>query len=227
MHDKYLIIAALCAATWALWPGESARADTSSGSLSGQIYIGQGPDRQAAAAGVVVYLDAAPQLDDATEGSKDFHQVSQKNEIFSPHLTVIAKGGTVAFPNDDRVFHNVFSLSSTTRFDLGLYRDGDTRSVTFKRVGVVDVHCNIHPKMAARVLVVPNRFYTRTDEHGKFAMTGIPAGTYTAIAWNGSETRTQVEIRAANTAEVAVELAPAPRQKRHQRKDGSPYGRYH
>ena len=227
MYDKYLLIAAVCTATWSA-PSlvTNAHAGTVTGSLSGQVYIGADTDRQAAEAGVVVYFESAPKLDDAADGRKERRTVNQKNETFTPHLTVIARGGTVDFPNDDRVFHNVFSLSATKRFDLGLFRDGESRSVTFKRTGVVDVYCNIHPKMAARVLVVPNTFYTQTDEHGRFEITGIPAGTYTAVVWNGSETRTEVEIRANKSTAATVELAPPPRRKRHLRKDGTPYGRY-
>lgn len=235
MFRNHVLISSLCAfACGALSipaearPGQATGQTT--GTFSGQVFIGAGPDRRAAPAGVVVYFESAPELDDSAEQlrarAQNVYNIDQKNEQFLPRMVVIPRGSTIAFPNQDRVFHNVFSLSKTKRFDLGLYRDGESRSVTFKRTGVVDVFCNIHPKMAARVMVVPNRFYALTDSQGRFSLADVPAGTYTAVAWNGSDSRATVTIRAGQDAAVAIELSPASRRKRHQRKDGTPYRRY-
>jgi len=60
----------------------------------------------------------------------------QKNKMFTPHLLVVPVGSSVAFPNADPFFHNVFSLFDGRRFDLGLYEAGSTRSVVFSREGV-------------------------------------------------------------------------------------------
>lgn len=201
------------------------------GALVGQVIVADGGEQKPAGAGVVVYFDSAKDLDDsATElrarAKQRASQVVQKGEQFVPRMTVVPKGSTVAFPNQDRVFHNVFSLSKARRFDLGLFRDGASRTVTFKRAGVVDVYCNIHPKMTARVLVVPNRYYALTDSEGRFTIPKVPAGSYTVVAWNGGETRTEVSMRAGKSTEVRLEVAPPRRRARHQRKDGTPYRRY-
>src|SRR5262245_10672972 len=68
-------------------------------------------------------------------------KVRQEDLRFQPDLVAVPTGSTVDFPNEDRVFHNVFSLSRTKRFDLGLYRNGESRSVTFNRAGLVDLYC--------------------------------------------------------------------------------------
>lgn len=197
-----------------------AQTGPATGAIAGSVTLRQGTP----ASGVVVFLAQSPRLD-APAGDV-VRTVVQKDLRFSPDLTVIPRGGTVEFPNDDRVFHNVFSLSSPRRFDLGLYRDGASRSVTFPRPGVVDVYCNIHPDMKTRIKVVPNSFYALTDVRGRFRITDVPAGEYTLRAWNGNEVSAPIRVRASDTATVRLDIAPASMSKRHLRKDGTPYRRY-
>jgi hypothetical protein len=134
----------------------------------------------------------------------------------------------VDFPNEDKVFHNVFSLSTSARFDLGLYQSGSSKSVQFKRPGVVDVFCNIHPEMSSRVLVVPTTFFATTDASGKFRIDGVPEGTYPIVVWQayGEEKTGKVKIEAGKAATVTFDVAEGNGPKQHTRKDGTPYGRY-
>jgi len=64
---------------------------------------------------------------------------------------VIAVGDTVRFKNEDRFFHNIFSLSEIQSFDLGSFRKGDSRTVTFDTAGVAELECAIHPEMSLTV----------------------------------------------------------------------------
>lgn len=73
--------------------------------------------------------------------------VSQKNKEFSQKSVKIKAGDSIAFRNDDPFFHNVFSLSDTASFDLGSYPQGQSKSVTFKKPGTVEIECSIHPNM--------------------------------------------------------------------------------
>ena len=99
---------------------------------------------------VVIYLEA-PGLKPAapTQGT-----LTQKNRGFEPEIVVIPVGSTVSFPNQDPIFHNVFSLSKVKQFDLGYYPAGETRTVKFDRPGIVQVYCHIHPDMSAAILVL-------------------------------------------------------------------------
>src|SRR5438045_3845797 len=58
-------------------------------------------------------------------------KLTQKNKSFLPHILAVPVGSTVSFPNDDSIFHNVFSLSRPNPFDLGLYRDGESKDRIF------------------------------------------------------------------------------------------------
>jgi len=75
------------------------------------------------------------------------HEVAQKNKSFTKKQLQINVGDVVSFPNQDPFFHNVFSLSETKTFDLGSYKKGETKKITFNDPGTVEVECAIHPKM--------------------------------------------------------------------------------
>jgi plastocyanin len=174
---------------------------------------------------VVVYLR------DVGRTSRDEKQkavIRQHDLQFSPRVTVVVRGTTIAFPNDDKVFHNVFSASRAARFDLGLYRSGGVKSVELKREGVVDVFCNIHPEMSSRVLVVPTHHFAVADASGKFRIDGVPPGTYPIVVWhaNGGEASGTVTIAPGATTRISLEVPKQDLPAEHRRKDGTPYLRY-
>jgi hypothetical protein len=93
------------------------------------------------------------------------------------------RGARVEFPNQDPLFHNVFSLSAARTFDLGRYPEGTSKSVVFDRAGVVQVFCHIHSDMSAIVLVLENPFFAVPDS-GRYVIAGVPAGDYRLTAWH-------------------------------------------
>jgi plastocyanin len=133
----------------------------------------------------VVYLDPAPRpAFDAIDAPRA--RLDQRNETFEPHVLAIVAGATVDFPNNDDIYHNVFSLSKTKRFDLGRYASGRSKSVRFETPGIVRVFCDIHAHMSAYVLVFAHRYFSVTDDHGAYRLNNVPPGTYTVVAWNES-----------------------------------------
>jgi len=131
----------------------------------------------------VVYLESAPR--GAFEQTESGHAVmNQHNETFVPHVLAITTGTTVDFPNSDRFYHNVFSLSKTRPFDLGRYPAGNSRAIRFDRAGIVRVFCDIHSHMNAYILVFSHPFFALTDDEGHYRIDGVPPGTYNVVAWN-------------------------------------------
>jgi plastocyanin len=131
----------------------------------------------------VVYLDSAPR--GAFEQVETPRAVmDQRGERFVPHVLAITTGTIVDFPNSDRIYHNVFSLSKTRQFDLGRYAVGHSKPVRFDRAGVVRVFCDIHSHMNAFILVFSHPFYSLTDNDGRYRIDNVPPGTYNVIAWN-------------------------------------------
>ena len=148
----------------------------------------------------VIYVEAIPAEINATLGATEPPppRLAQREQMFAPRVVAIAAGGAVDFPNQDPIYHNVFSLSPTKRFDLGKYPKGSSRRVDFSKPGLVNVYCDIHSNMEAFILVVPNRAYTRPAANGDFALPALPAGSYTLHVWHpdlGTQTST-VEVPA-------------------------------
>jgi plastocyanin len=131
----------------------------------------------------VVYLESAPR--GAFEQVETPRAVlDQRGERFVPHVLAITTGTIVDFPNSDRIYHNVFSLSKTRQFDLGRYAAGHSKPVRFDRAGVVRVFCDIHSHMNAFILVFSHPFYSLTDNDGRYRIDNVPPGAYNVIAWN-------------------------------------------
>ena len=131
----------------------------------------------------VVYLDPAPR---AAFDSRDEPHVTmdQRNETFVPHVLAIVAGTTVDFPNSDRIYHNVFSLSRIKSFDLGRYATGRSKSIRFDRPGIIRVFCDIHSHMSAFILVFAHRYFAVTDDDGRYRIDSVPPGSYNVVAWN-------------------------------------------
>ena len=102
----------------------------------------------------------------------------QKDKTFTPHVLVVETGTTVDFPNLDPIFHNAFSNFNGQIFDLVLYPPGSSKSVTFRRPGIVRVFCNIHPAMSAIIVVVNSSYFATTDDGGQFTIADVPPGNY-------------------------------------------------
>ena len=131
----------------------------------------------------VVYLETAPR-GAFTELPAGRARLDQRHEQFVPHVLAITVGTTVDFPNNDRTFHNVFSLSPVKSFDLGRYPVGQSRAVPFDKAGIVPVFCDIHSHMSAYILVFNHPFFALTDDDGRYAIAGVPAGSYTVEVWS-------------------------------------------
>jgi len=116
--------------------------------------------------------------------SVDTRRISQKGAVFLPHILPVAAGTTVEWPNNDDIFHNVFSMSEARPFDLGLYKNPDVKRVLFDKAGRVDVFCSIHANMNCVVLVLENPHFAVTDAKGHYSLTNVPAGTYRVKAWH-------------------------------------------
>lgn len=110
--------------------------------------------------------------------------VEQRDKQFSPRVLAVPPGSSVAFPNFDGIYHNVFSISSTKKFDVGLYKDGDTRELKFEKPGIVRLGCNIHAKMASYILVVDAPHYVVVDGDKGFNFRSLAPGKYKVRAWS-------------------------------------------
>jgi plastocyanin len=174
-------------------------------SVQGRISVGVAEVKLADAGPIVVYLEA---IDAPAPPSAPATQIRQHLARFEPAFTVVPVGAEVRMPNEDTIFHNVFSYSRPNDFDLGLYGSGEARSVRFRSTGLVRIYCSIHEKMNGLIYVTPSSLYALPDARGAYRIGGVPPGRYRLRAWSERLpmwTR-EVALEAGKTAEVEVRL---------------------
>lgn len=219
------IAIALVAVTLALGAHVALSKKDAKGAVTGHVSItGTDGNAKKARGGVVVAVLGVP----GARPKPMTAEMRQKDKQFDPQLVVVTRGSTVTFPNQDKIFHNVFSLSPTARFDLGLYKEGTAKSVEMKRAGEVDVYCNIHPEMAAKIKVLDTPYYAVSAPDGSFTIEGVPAGTYDVEAWHAHGDPWKGKVTIGEGGAVTLDPAVVENQTtvKHTRKDGTPYGRY-
>ncbi len=172
--------------------------------------------------GAVVFLDRdeppAPPLPRAPA-------ISQRGRRFHPSVLAVPVGTTVRFPNDDVVFHNVFSLSRGNAFDLDTYGKGQEKAHTMRNPGLVKVHCNIHPEMVAHVLVLRTTRTAVSNAAGFWVVPDVPAGDYTLRVWQPLAEVQSRPLRVGGGAEAPIEIVVRETRPRvqHTDKHGRPY----
>jgi plastocyanin len=135
-------------------------------------------------------------------------ELRQQHETFVPHVVAITRGSSVDFPNDDSIFHNVFSLSGAANFNLGRYPKGQSRPWKFTKAGIVKVFCDIHSHMSATILVLDHPYFTVPELDGSFELPNVPVGQYTIVGWHervGERIET-VRVERGRTSTIALSL---------------------
>jgi plastocyanin len=181
------------------------------GEVRGSVLIGAGEravpiSRLGPAVVLLEGLDGALDAELPTESC----EIRQRDAHFQPDFLAIAVGQTVDFPNDDEIFHNVFSYSGRNTFDLGLYRDGTGKSMTFEHPGVVRIYCSIHESMNALIYVAPTPYFTLVDEAGEFRIAGVPPGRYRLRVWSDRvvERFSEVTVKSGSATDVPIRIEP-------------------
>lgn len=196
---RALVLAIALAAPVAL----AAPAAGPGGRVLGTVKVTESDGKPASASDVIVYVVGFTE-----PPGKDKTMIAQKGRKFVPDLVAITVNELVEFPNNDPYLHNVFSQSGPRKFDLGSFKRGESKEKQFPTAGVVDVYCNIHPEMAATILVLPNRRHVLAQADGHYVLEGVPPGEWTMFAYTRRATKpvsARVTVKAG--AEVTVDFA--------------------
>lgn len=151
------------------------------GEVRGRVSVELGELALSDVAPVVVYLQ--PVRGETAWRAPAAAVLRQRHATFQPGFLVVARGQTVEMPNDDTIFHNVFSFSAPNDFDLGLYPAGRSRSVTFEHPGPVRLYCSIHESMNATVFVAPTPWFAQVSQEGRFTIPDVPDGRWQLRTW--------------------------------------------
>lgn len=145
---------------------------------------------------------------------KEIPIIYQKDAKFVPNFLIVTAGQSVSMPNKDSILHNVFSYSEGNKFDLGLYKKGEAKSVTLKNPGVVHIHCSIHKSMNATIFVSPSPYYASVDSMGIFKISDVPPGEYRLVIWNKMLPEVRREVEIIKEKDTNVELVLKAKKKK-------------
>ena len=167
---------------------------------------------------VLVYLTNAPSVTIDLSNTK--FVMDQRNLTFIPHVLPIPVGATVHFPNNDKVDHNIFSLSKAKNFNLGSYRPGESKDVLFDKPGIVELRCDVHAEMAGYIMVMKNPYWAMTDKNGwfeipdsndlkSFGIVGIPVlspGKYFLKTWHEKLNSKRIPVIVKDDGDISVKV---------------------
>jgi plastocyanin len=191
IRSTVISIAVLLLAPW--------RADANQ--VLGRVRVAGRADPSAA-----ITIVFAESLDSRTPVRPGRFTLTQRNKTFIPRVLPVPAGSTVDFPNQDLIFHNVFSLSRPGPFDLGLYRAGTSKSRVFAEPATYRVFCNIHPQMTAVILILPTSYFAETDRSGSYRL-DLPPGRYRLTAWSERAQPTTIEVTVSAGSLTAPDLS--------------------
>jgi plastocyanin len=167
---------------------------------------------------ILIYIVKAPSVH--MDLSKAKFIMNQQNLTFIPHILPVPVGATVHFPNNDKVNHNIFSLSRTNKFNLGSYKPGESKTVRFDKPGIVELRCDVHAEMAAYIMVLKNPYFAITDDQGRFEIPdskhleqnsikeikNLPPGKYVLKTWHEKLKSKKQAVIVPNTGDISIHL---------------------
>jgi len=100
---------------------------------------------------------------------------------FVPHVLAIMAGDSIAVVNSDPIIHSTHGYTGIhTMFNIATPTKDEKYYIHFPQESTVRCICDAgHPWMEAYIHILPNPYFTITDEDGSFSTNNIPPGTYT------------------------------------------------
>jgi plastocyanin len=177
--------------------------------LAGRVVIAIEGLRLSDAGAIVVFLEPLqPDRPEASGRDLPTAVIRQNRARFDPPFLVVARGQRIEMPNDDVIFHNVFSYSEPNAFDLGIYPAGQSRSLRFEHAGLIRIYCSIHEAMDGLIFVAPSRLFTRPGADGTWEIGDLGAGRYALHVWSERlpEQVRPIEIGSGERRQIDVEI---------------------
>lgn len=102
----------------------------------------------------VAFISRAPtETENATTTSTTAQAIEIKNFAFSPATLTIRAGTAVRWTNADSMQHS--ATAEDKSFDTGLLAQGESKTITFSKVGTFSYICSLHPNMHGVIIVTP------------------------------------------------------------------------
>jgi len=138
--------------------------------------------------------------------------VEQRGCSYVPRVQAALKGQPVVVVNGDALLHNVHAFDGR-RGLFNVAQPPGSRPVEKSAAGaeVLRLKCDIHPWMFGWVVYSENRYSAVTAADGRFAIRGVPPGTYQLSVWHELLGTKTLEIKVTNGPLKVNVLLPGPR----------------
>lgn len=147
------------------------------------------------------------------EGRGQGVEISQEGCVYSPRVSGIVAGQSIAITSKDAFLHNVHTFAG----DVSIFNKGQPFPSTFVkhaqdfavggepvRDGPIAFRCDVHPWMLAWVVVNPNRYFAVTGPGGRAALS-LPPGRLVLEAWH-EVYGTRTAVLEAGATQVTIEM---------------------
>jgi plastocyanin len=137
--------------------------------------------------------------------------VEQRDQRFSPLVSVVQTGTRVRFPNRDPVRHQVYSFSAAKPFEIKLYAGTSAPPILFDKAGEIVLGCNIHDDMLGYIYVVDTPWFAKTAADGAARIADLPGGDYELKVWHYAQSMPAqaraIRLRADETLAAALNVS--------------------
>lgn len=186
----------------------------------------------------IIYIKEGSSLP-KLKSKKQKIEIGQVNKKFTPSVSAIQTGSSVDFKNYDDIFHNVFSLTPGSKFDLGVFKgeqsfkddlsstSNKNSQVTFNKHGKIDIFCNIHEDMMTSLYVFDHGYFANVNKDGQFKLPTPEHGKIT-IVLDGNRIKKPIAKKyhvkdLPNFLKIKFKSVDIKPVKKHLKKDGEQY----
>lgn len=141
------------------------------------------------------------------------HELDNIKCRFTPHVQAASIGQFVLLKNSDPILHTVHALftNDQPQFNVGLY-PGRTSRKPLIAAGLVKIRCEVHPWMAAYIMVTEHPYHAVSDVYGEYELRDVPAGVYQVKVWHESlgTQEKRIEVKSAGTQKIDFTFTASP-----------------
>jgi plastocyanin len=135
--------------------------------------------------------------------------IDQRACIYTPRVIGARVGQILRVRNSDELHHNIHSLSARGNgFNVSQPKAGMVQEFRLKDEEIMlRVTCDVHRWMTAFVGVVNHPYFGTSGADGTFAISNVPAGTYTIQTWHERYGTLSQTVRVSAGATSTVDFA--------------------
>lgn len=141
------------------------------------------------------------------------HELDNIKCRFTPHVQAASIGQFVLLKNSDPILHTVHALftNDQPQFNVGLY-PGRTSRKPLIAAGLVKIRCEVHPWMAAYIMVTEHPYHAVSDVYGEYELRDVPPGVYQVKVWHESlgTQEKRIEVKSAGTQKIDFTFTASP-----------------